>query len=53
MNMITPEQRMERLIRALCDELYWGLRSFYAAKILYKSELRITPTLLIYFTGHA
>jgi hypothetical protein len=45
MNMITPEQRMERLILALCDELYWGLRSFYAAKILYKSELRITPTL--------
>ena len=43
--MITPEQRMERLVLALCDELTWGLRSFYAAKILYKSELRLTPTI--------
>lgn len=36
---------MERLILALCDELTWGLRSFYAAKVLHKSELRLTPTL--------
>lgn len=43
--MVTPEQRMERLILALCDELTWGLRSFYAAKVLHKSELRLTPTL--------
>ena len=43
--MLTPEQRMERLILALCDELTWGLRSFYAAKVLHKSELRLTPTL--------
>lgn len=43
--MLTPEQRMERLIVALCDELTWGLRSFYAAKALHKNELRLTPTL--------
>ena len=43
--MITLEQRMERLILALCDELTWGLRFFYAAKVLYNSELRLTPTL--------
>jgi len=43
--MIMPEQRMERLILALCDELTWGLRSFYAAKVLHKSVLRLTPTL--------
>jgi hypothetical protein len=43
--MITPDERMERLILALCNELTWGLRSFYAAKVLYKSELRLTPTL--------
>ncbi len=43
--MISIEQRMERLILAICDELTWGLRSFYAAKMLNKSELRLTPTL--------
>jgi hypothetical protein len=43
--MITSEQRMERLILALCDELMWGLRSFFAYEELHKSELRLTPTL--------
>jgi hypothetical protein len=43
--MLTPEQRMERLIVALCNELTWGLRSFHAAKALHKNELRLTPTL--------
>ena len=43
--MITPEQEMERTIEALCDELYWGLRCFYAYNSLYQTELRITPTL--------
>jgi hypothetical protein len=43
--MITPEQRMESLILALRDELTWGLRSFYAAKVLHNNELRLTPTL--------
>jgi hypothetical protein len=43
--MITPEQHMKRLILALCDELHWGLRFFYAAKVLYKSELRLTTTM--------
>lgn len=43
--MMTPEQRMERLILALCDELTWGMRSFYAAEAIHKSELRLTPTL--------
>ena len=43
--MTTPEQRIERTIQALCDELTWGLRFFYANKALHESELRITPTL--------
>lgn len=43
--MVTPELRMENLINALCDELFWGLRSFYAAKLLYETKINITPTL--------
>lgn len=43
--MVTPEQNMERLILALCDELRWGLRFFCAEKILYESELRNRSTL--------
>ena len=47
--MMTSEQKMERLLLTLCDELNWGLRSFYAAKVLYKSQLRVTPTLFVTF----
>jgi hypothetical protein len=45
MKIVTPAERMKRLILALCDELKLGLRSFYAAKILVETDLRITPTL--------
>jgi len=43
--MITLKQCIERTIQALCNELDWGLRSFYAAETLYNTELRLTPTL--------
>jgi hypothetical protein len=43
--MVTPEQKLEGLILALCDELRWGLRFFYAEKVLYNSELRVTSAL--------
>ncbi len=43
--MIAPEQSIERTVQALCDELYWGLRFFFAAKSLEQTELRLTPTL--------
>lgn len=43
--MLMPKQQIERLILALCDELKWGLRCLYAAKILHQRELRLTPTL--------
>jgi hypothetical protein len=43
--LVKPNQRLEQTINALCDELYWGLRSFYAAKIVYETELRLTPSL--------
>jgi len=43
--MVKTKQRLEQTIEALCDELYWGVRSFYAAKIVFETELRLTPTL--------
>ncbi len=43
--MVKNKQRLEQTIEALCDELYWGLRSFYAAKAVFETELRLTPTL--------
>jgi hypothetical protein len=43
--MVTPEKRIEGTIQALCDELYWGLRYFYAAKVLDETKLMLTPTL--------
>jgi HEPN superfamily AbiU2-like protein len=43
--MVRTKQRLEQTIEALCDELYWGIRSFYAAKIVFETELRLTPTL--------
>ena len=43
--MISPEQKLEELILALCDELRWGLRFFYAEKVLYNSELRVISRL--------
>jgi hypothetical protein len=43
--MVKAKQRLEQTIEALCDELYWGLRSFYAAKAVFETELRLTPTL--------
>ena len=43
--MVETKQRLEQTIEALCDELYWGLRSFYAAKNVFETELRLTPTL--------
>lgn len=43
--MVKTKQRLEQTIEALCDELYWGLRSFYAAKVVFETELRLTPTL--------
>lgn len=43
--MVKTKQRLEQTIEALCDELYWGIRSFYAAKIVFETELRLTPTL--------
>lgn len=43
--MVKTKQRLEQTIEALCDELYWGLRSFYAAKAVFETELRLTPTL--------
>ena len=43
--MVKNKHRLEQTIEALCDELYWGLRSFYAAKAVFETELRLTPTL--------
>jgi hypothetical protein len=43
--MIAPDRRMARLILALCDELKWGLRFFFAYKVLHKTEVSLTPTL--------
>jgi hypothetical protein len=43
--MVRTKQRLEQTVDALCDELYWGLRSFYAAKIVFETKLRLTPTL--------
>jgi hypothetical protein len=43
--MVKTKQRLEQTIEALCDELYWGLRNFYAAKNVFDTELRLTPTL--------
>lgn len=43
--MVKTKKRLEQTIEVLCDELYWGLRSFYAAKIIFETELRLTPTL--------
>ncbi|MBE0682983.1 MAG: hypothetical protein IH589_13810 [Anaerolineales bacterium] len=43
--MVKNNKRLEQTIEALCDELYWGLRSFYAAKIIFGTELRLTPTI--------
>lgn len=43
--MVKDKQRLELTIKALCDELYWGLRCFYAAKVVYITKLRLTPTL--------
>ena len=43
--MVKTKQRLEQTIEALCDELYWGLRSFYAAKIIFETKLRLTPTI--------
>jgi hypothetical protein len=43
--MMKPKHRLEQTIDVLCDELYWGLRSYYAAKIVFETELRLTPTL--------
>lgn len=43
--MLKTKQRLEQTIEVLCDELYWGLRSFYAAKAVFETELRLTPTL--------
>jgi len=48
--MITPEQSIERTVQALCSELHWGLRFFFAAKSLNQSELKLTPTLFETFT---
>jgi hypothetical protein len=45
MKMVTPEKKLEGLILALCDELRWGLRFFYAEKVLYNSELRVISPL--------
>ena len=43
--MNTPKQNLERTIQALSDEINWGLRCFYTAKIIFETELRLTPTL--------
>jgi hypothetical protein len=45
LTMVTPEKRIERTIQALCDELFWGLRYFYAAKVLDQTKFPLTPTL--------
>ena len=42
---LSQVDRLERTIQALCDEIFWGLRNFYAAKILEETEVRLTPTL--------
>ena len=42
---VSHKQRLEDTIEALSDELKWGLRYFYAAKILLETNLRLTPTL--------
>ncbi len=42
--MIPPEQ-IETIIQALCDELFWGLRTLYAYKALDQTDSRLTPTL--------
>jgi hypothetical protein len=43
--MVTNEQKLENIIQAACDELNWGVRSFYAAKILHSTQLRLTRSL--------
>jgi len=48
--MITPEQSLERTIQALCSELHWGLRFFFAAKSLDQTELKLTQTLFETFS---